>query len=330
MPRIRIDVYTVSILGALAGALAPGLGCVAMDGPDLADEAAVGQVDQEVVYGADDRLDVYAHPDRMLRQRASQSAVVLMLSSRIDASDPDDVAFQSSTLQEAQNLCSSERFLDDPTAAFCSGTLIDDDLVLTAGHCARNSADCSVTSIVFNYYRTGADTLQTVSTQDIFTCAEIVVRQHSKEHSQDLDYAVIRLDRPATPRFTPAPVLLESVPVSAGDSVAVIGAGSGIPLKIDSGGTVRDPRASTLDFFVASTDTFVGNSGSGVYELDNYSVAGILVRGETDYRPTNGCRVVNTCTQDGCRGEDVNYALPAIDAYCAVATSARLCGDEVF
>ncbi|HWN67749.1 MAG TPA: pre-peptidase C-terminal domain-containing protein, partial [Haliangium sp.] len=101
-----------------------------------------------------------------------------------------------------------------------------------------------------------------------------------------------------------------------------------IPFKVDSGGSVRDPRSGVLDFFVATTDTFGGNSGSGVYETTNHTVAGILVRGETDYRANGSCNVVNTCTETGCRGEDITYVRPAINALCAATTSVRLCGTE--
>jgi hypothetical protein len=326
MSRFTSNVIPGIMLGAAACALLLGPGCVVIDEPRLAGEPALGQVSEEVVYGVDDRTDVHAHADPVLRERARQSTVVLMYASNIDASNPANVVFESPTLQEAQGLCSTERFLDDPTAGFCSGTLIDDDLVLTAGHCARNPGECAAMRIVFNYYRPGHGELQTVTTEDIFSCAEVVVNEKSNNNRETPDYGIIRLDRPATPRFTPAPVARAPLPMRTGETVAVIGSGSGIPFKIDAGGTVRDPRSSTLDYFVAGTDTFYGNSGSGVYELDTYSVAGVLVRGEVDYRREGQCYVVNTCTQDGCRGEDIQYAFRAVEAYCAVDTSARLCG----
>jgi hypothetical protein len=56
-------------------------------------------------------------------------------------------------------------------------------------------------------------------------------------------------------------------------------------------------------------------------------VAGILVRGETDYVSNGSCNVVNVCSETGCRGEDITYVYPAISAYCGVATSTRLCSD---
>ncbi|MFP2963852.1 trypsin-like serine peptidase [Myxococcus sp. 1LA] len=284
-----------------------------------------GTQEQPVVYGDDHRTDVYAYPASALRDRAEKSTVALMSPSDINTSNPNDVTFNASPLRTAYNLCSDQRFLDDPTAAFCSGTLIDDDLVLTAGHCITSASACANTRFVFNYYRTSATALHTVTTADVFACASIVARQQSTVNGRNLDYAVVRLDRPATPRFEPAPIRPGNTALPLNTGVSVIGSGSGIPFKIDDGGWVRTNRASTLDYFVANTDTFGGNSGSGVYENNGFTVAGILVRGVTDYVSRGNCNVVNQCTDTGCGGESITYARPAIDAYCAVATSERLC-----
>ncbi|WP_408889149.1 trypsin-like peptidase domain-containing protein [Myxococcus faecalis] len=293
--------------------------------PEVPEETGSGE--SPVVYGTDDRFDVYAHANATLRQRAEQSTVALMSPDMLDTSNPDDVGFYAYTLGEYENLCNNQRFWNDPAAAWCSGTLIDDDLVLTAGHCVENAADCADTRFVFNYYNTGADTLQKVTTADIFSCKAIVTRRlDSGSGSTNLDYAIIRLDRSAAPRFTPAPVRSGNTALTAGEGVAVIGSGSGIPFKIDSGGKVRTARASTLDYFVATTDTFAGNSGSGVYETANHTLAGILVRGDEDYVRSGSCYVVNNCPETGCGGEEITYVQPAITAFCKVATSTRLCG----
>ncbi len=285
---------------------------------------ALQQSRSEVVYGTDDRQDVYAHPDATLRARAQQATVAVMFAATLNPTDPNNVTISAPTLGASHNLCTTERFWDDPAAASCSGTLIDDDLVLTAGHCI-SSSDCDNKRFVFNYYRTSADTLQTVTTADIFGCAAVVVRKQGV-----VDYAVVRLDRPATPRFTPAPVSAGNTAMTPGQNVAVIGCPNGIPFKIDSGGSVRDPRAGTLDYFAATTDTFGGNSGSGVYETSGYTVRGILVRGDTDYVNNGGCNVVNTCSETGCRGEDSTYVYPALDGFCRNTNNAnpRLCGNR--
>lgn len=313
------------VLGALLWTvLAPGCGEELLEGPAL--PPALGTVQAPVVYGTDDRMDVYAHPDATLRARAQQATVALMRPEDLDTGTPGSVAFKAASLRATYNLCPTERFLEDPAAAFCSGTLIDDDLVLTAGHCVTSAAACASTRLVFKFYRTSGTALEQVTPEDVFSCQSIVTRQQSTANGVNLDFAILRLDRPATPRFMPAPVRTARQALAVGQPVTVIGSGSGIPFKIDSGGTVRDARAGTRDYFVATTDTFGGNSGSGVYEMSGYSVAGILVRGEADYVSNGSCKIVNVCALAGCRGEDITYVGPALDALCAGAGSLRLCG----
>jgi V8-like Glu-specific endopeptidase len=278
------------------------------------------------VYGVDNRTDVYAHDNATMRLRAEQSTVALMRPHAINTSNPDNITFNGGTLQQRENLCTGQRFLDDPAPARCSGTLIGGDLVLTAGHCIEDAADCANTRFVFRFYRASASTLATITTDDIFSCSQIVVRRAPPANESGLDYAIVRLDRTATPRFVPAPVRRGNTALPTGQGLAVIGSGSGVPFKIDSGGSVRDARTAELDFFVANTDTFGGNSGSGVYESTNNTVAGILVRGATDYVFNGNCRVVNTCSEAGCSGESITYVHNAINHYCATEQNPRLCG----
>ncbi|WP_223638244.1 trypsin-like peptidase domain-containing protein [Corallococcus sp. EGB] len=288
------------------------------------EQPALTESSAPVVYGKDDRMDVYAHPDATLRDRARQSTVALLTPDFMDTTNPNNIIVDQTPLSEWEGLCSDQRFYNDPAPAFCSGTLIDDDLVLTAGHCVTNAAECADTRFVFKFYKTGDNTVETITSQDVFSCKSIVVR---KETASSVDYAILRLDRPATPRFTPAPVRAGNTALTVGQNVAVIGSGSGIPFKIDSGGSVRTANASAKDYFVATTDTFAGNSGSGVYETGTYTVAGILVRGDEDYVPRAGanCNEVNVCSETGCGGEEITYVANAITAFCAANTSQRLC-----
>ena len=74
--------------------LAAGCGPAAEQG---AQQGALGEKKSTVVYGTDDRLDVYAHPDATLRARAQQSTVALMHPPLIDATDPNHVVFTGQT-----------------------------------------------------------------------------------------------------------------------------------------------------------------------------------------------------------------------------------------
>jgi V8-like Glu-specific endopeptidase len=303
------------------------------DGAPNVDRAA-----QPVVYGDDDRRDVYDHPDPALRTLAQQSIVALMRSDVVNDSDAANVTFTGAPLRETANLCAGQRFADDPTAAHCSGTLLDGDLVLTAGHCftdpgsdaGAEASTCQNTRFVFKYYRDAAGRLATVTAADVFACAEVITRVlRTQADGRVLDYAVVRLDRSAAPRFTPAQVSLRSAPSRVGQPVAVIGFGSGIPAKIDSGGAVTDLRTGN-DYFEMNTDTFQGNSGSGVFDAQSRELIGLLVRGATDYVAMGACQIVNRCpmTPGGasCGGESANYLQPVFEDFCARRPTHRLCG----
>jgi MYXO-CTERM domain-containing protein len=272
--------------------------------------------EQPVVYGEDDRQDVYAFGDPAWAARAAEVSAALISTSDINATNPNAIQLDARTLQQELNLCAGERFADQLTAAWCSATLIAPDLVLTAGHCVSS---CSGVSFVFDYYMDDATTRHTITSDDVYACQQIVVRQVG-----GADYAVVRLDRNVVGR-TPATVAEVAATVPVNTPLTVQGYPSGLPLKIDDGGWVRDAREATLDFFVANLDTFGGNSGSGVYRTDNGQLVGILVRGEADYVQDGSCIRVNVCADTGCRGEDSTYAFRAIEALCDVAPIAGLC-----
>ena len=282
---------------------------------------------QPAIYGADDRTDVYAHSNQALTSRTRDSIVALMRPSMVDTRNSSSIGLFAHSLGEAYDLCSGERFADQPAAAFCSGTLIDSDLVLTAGHCVTSSADCADTRLVFNFYMESANERATITSDNVYSCAEIVVHELSSGR-ETLDYAILRLDRPASPTHSPAPVRTAVAPLSSGDPITIIGFGSGIPAKIDDGGQVVDARASIMDYLTGTTDAFGGNSGSGVFNTDG-EVVGILVRGATDYETNGSCTVTVDYPADGSTGgESISYAHRAISDYCQSGGGGRLCGES--
>lgn len=277
--------------------------------------------EQAVVYDQDDRTDFYAVEDEDWQALMRESIVALVRPSDLDESDPNDIVPRGRTLQDNRDLCDDERFLDHPTMANCSGTLIDDDLVLTAGHCVDDERDCANYRFVFDYFYAAEGELQQMTSEDVYGCRALVARVLQG----DEDWAVVQLDRPVDGQRRPAAVRRGDDALQAGDPITVIGFGSGIPAKFDDGGQVTNPRAGARIYFEGTPDTFGGNSGSGVFN-DAREVVGVLVRGEADYTDDGDCTRVRVLEDGGEDGtEDMTYAFRAIDALCETDIETPLC-----
>jgi hypothetical protein len=295
------------------------------------EDDAVGQTRAAIVYGNDDRLEVYEHPDSALRERVRESVVALIAPRLLHRPPSGAISVATRTLEETYFLCAGERFGDQPAAADCSGTLIDDDLVLTAGHCFEDDDDCASFAYVFDYFYRAEGELEPLSSNDVYACRDIVVRQVSAgSAAQQIDFAIVQLDRPVgAPRV---PVRIRQSIAELGEPVSALGFTSGVPAKIDTGGKVIDTRTATGDYFLLDSDTFSGSSGSGLFDRDG-ALLGLLVRGGEDYFEDldRGCFVTRTVPAgaDGTPWEQATYAHRALQALCDKRwPSPALCGIE--
>ncbi|MCZ6806629.1 MAG: serine protease, partial [Deltaproteobacteria bacterium] len=264
-----------------------------------------------------DREKVYNNTSDDLRQIAQHSIVALNDLERQETAPTGRYVIRSLTLQQSKGLCDDERFTDQPTVAICSGVLIHDDLVLTAGHCAQTQTDCETKSFVFDYYYEGPTQLAAIEDEDVYSCKQIALRAEATGEDLTPDFAVIQLDRPVTGDHQPAAVRPATTPLSEQEPLTMIGFASGLPAKIDSGGAVSDPRTATLDYFVANVDAFAGHSGSATFDSNN-QLAGILVAGRSpDYvlSPDEQCYRVNTF-DDSQAGEAIHYFAPIVSQLC--------------
>ena len=289
--------------------------------------ARSGELRDEIIYGEDTRRDVYAEGSDALRRLALESSVAFMTADHLARDSEGSFAIVAETLGDANNLCADEAFATQPAAATCSGVLVDDQLVLTAGHCVNEDATCDDRLVVFDYAISDPDRAVTLDDGAIYRCKSIPLRSDGVDPSGGRhDYAFVELDRPVSPARRPVTRGPADPPL--GSALAVIGYPSGLPVKIDAGAELLLMR-QCRDYFTLSSDTFQSSSGSGVFD-DIGRLVGIFVRGGADYEYVSerGCAVSRRIAYvaDPTTAEQAGTVAPAFDALCASGwPSTRLC-----
>lgn len=259
------------------------------------------QAEIKVIYGEDNRIDPI-NSDNAVFVELSKSTAAMIPSQNLSKDIDREIKVTGVSLT-SRGMCKSERFSSQMTAAHCSGFLVSENLLVTAGHCIRSQSDCNSYRWVFDYAVEKEDQFDlAVPANSVYSCKKIISRTLDS-WSKD-DWALIELDRKVTDR---RPLTFrKSGKIETGAELVVIGHPSGLPTKIADGAKVR-----SLDehFFVANLDTYGGNSGSAVLNIATGEVEGILVRGAMDYvyDSTQGCRASNYLGDDEGRGEDVTY-----------------------
>lgn len=302
------------------------LGCEAPLASD-ARSLAIDQTKQQVISGTDDRHEPFEYADQAWAARARTFTVALMpRAAALAGGNEDPLAAFPDTLREKDELCSDEAFASQPSAALCSGALIAEDLVLTAGHCVADLATCQNTAFVFGFEMLEAGSQAPIPRANVFGCAELLARGFSRLNT---DFALVRLDRPATGR-APAAIVRDGRRLQVGDALTVAGHPSGLPLKLTSDGEVLVPGSPYTQAaaygFAHSLDIFGGNSGSGTF-LDvrgEKPLAGIVSSqqdvSEKCWDALDGCyRLIHHTSSPQAFSM---YAGAAISALCAIPAHA--------
>lgn len=275
----------------------------------------IGQGRFRTIYGNADIHEPFAYADAAWAAEAAEFSVAVFDASALDESNPNDIRQRANwtvtTRLQAQTgkpLCAGELFENQPALSACSGVLIAEDLVLTAGHCTNGCGDLR---FVFDYALTPSGTLPTLTQDDVYRC-DATVAEH--DSSSGLDYAILHLTRPVVGR-QPTPIRAATTPLEPDTSLLMSGHPWRMPLKIADNASVRS-HAESGTHFVANLDAIIGNSGSGVFDATSKELLGILVRGAADFASEETCHRWNRCPDDGCRGEDVVYVHHALEHAC--------------
>lgn len=253
----------------------------------------------KVIYGVDDRKDIYESSNEMYKQLASSTAAMIS-DSLLIPQEGNTMLVKSATLEQ-EGICSDARFAKQTAGASCSGFLVGDQYLVTAGHCIQDIDDCKKFSWVFGYSNMTEEKLtQIIPNSEVYKCEKIVSR--TLDRSTGNDFALVKLDRSVSDHVPLKFRTAGKTPDTA--NLVVIGHPSGLPTKIADGATVRSN--TNKYYFQATLDTFGGNSGSAVLDSTTGIVEGILVRGETDYvnDPVQNCYRPKVCKVTECRGED--------------------------
>jgi len=256
----------------------------------------VVQPEQEVIYGTDDRREPYQVSDPIQLQ-LSQACVLVVSTSELinNGNGTYSLAATPWVTQGGSSVCTNEPYRGQAQAGFCSGFLVGPDLITTAGHCVSTSNIGNV-AFVFDYQQQSA-TVGTNTTaipaDNVYFGTAVINRQQAG----DLDHCVLRIDRPAVGR-TPVQIRRSGAP-SVNDPLVMIGHPVALPKKIEAGAVIKDVNG-TVNFLMANTDSYGGNSGSMVANRITGVVEGILVRGNSDFVTTTGCAASRVCPDTGC------------------------------
>ena len=304
-------------LGATALGLLLAASCRREPAPPPARRAPA----RSFVARSDRRLELREVEDPALRRRLADTSAALVYAHRLRF-EGERAVRAAPTLGHAKQLCPAERFAQEPSWSFCSGTLVDQDLVLTAGHClgpdaAQAAERCQRIRVVFGY-QLGADgSVHDPAAGDVYACRRVAAYRRDPRDPNGTDFAVIQLDRSVSRDRAPAPVT-ERLPMP-GDRLATAGYGAGLPLKVERAATVLarlGPEQIATD-----ADTFAGGSGGGLYDPAGDLVA-LHVSGGVDWQFEGNCTRAET---DG-RKEREQRASPAIAGLCRAGwPSASLC-----
>jgi len=236
------------------------------------------------IWGKDERKDFFEIENEQIKKNADCVAAICKRDNLIDEKNGYST-LKVKDYGEVFNLCEQEPFRDQPSVAgwSCSGFLVKEDIIATAGYCVREGPVTDL-RIVFGYKMSGSTRpVIRIAKKNIYKGVKIIHKCYNPTGNGS-NWALVQLDR----KVVGQPIArVSEKEIFCDQPVYVIGHPLGLPLKYAPGARVRGIKEN---FFAADLDVYMGNGGSPVFNGDTHEVIGIVVHGDTrDFRWTGKC-----------------------------------------
>lgn len=250
----------------------------------------------KIIYGADNRYEIKSF---RAHKFSSEAKAVAGMVAREMLWTINNETFHFDFISLERMGIQGGEFSRQPVLPTCSGFLVAEDILVTAGHCVTSEDDCKKNVWVFDYTSENVGK-RALNKDNIFSCDKIIKREQSSESL--IDYAVIKLDRKTN---RPTLNFRKDGNIEKDTPVVMIGHPMGLPMKFTADAIVWDQ--SDDEVFQVNLDAFQGNSGSPVFNEKTKEVEGILVRGSKDFSSNeDGLATYNICAEND-PSEDCNY-----------------------
>lgn len=222
------------------------------------------------------------------------------------ALDSDRMRARLARMTQGWDLCPEQRFAEQIQGGrvpliWCSGTLIDKNIILTASHCVRDSQtgipDTPIEDVrvVFNYVVAHRGAEPSVDThRDVFAVRELITLQKNG-YDVSLLQLVSAVDGTTPisdldPAYVPVPIWDADLPHAdqRWRPGAAIGAGAKLPVKISPARARGWMTDRLFAGFASDADIYPGNSGGGFYDVDSGTLIGVVSQ-ETPNKLTVRC-----------------------------------------
>ena len=268
--------------------------------------ASIG--DDWTIYGEDDRVEIADAKNVFLKNASSAVAIRIQRKDLAASNLFSWLLFPNvSSAQKKYNLCPEVRFSSQSALGSCSGFLIADKILATAGHCVRSITSCSDYLWAFHYREDfSVQHIPFLLEDDLYSCKRILFQQ-SPGPKGGADLAIVELDR-AVEGASALTLSSDQTPLVFGTQLGMVGYPLGMTQKAVLTSTPHPRVESDSDFFALNLDAFGNNSGSPLINLETGEVEGLLVAGQApdfDLDLARNCKIEKRCLENECRGETV-------------------------